>query len=330
MSSPSGSAVAESEAAPPVAESRTLISPVMPYPVGRKWKPVTVSNKVVISGGFGGNQVDIVPTMHINIPGKGNQEFIEINKNKPWMLRITTGKQVKGTIKLAKICETMRDRAAAIAAGLDAVENDGGPSAADAAEGPADDDPMSAIDVEAPTVAAPKRKRKRLRQSVTDLEVDVHPPMAKSEGNTTHRVKVVYMQASRKLWMHIDHVEWLLAYIADECICGGVEVPDEGGDAPEVVVGNCNVPGLHIEFNFKQATYEGTFVDGPLRNATVMTSSAADLTEAKWNKLLIAELVTGELSSATTQERNCAAEEFLKFHCRNLVDAALDATASGA
>jgi len=317
---------------------------------GQKWAPIQVASMLTISGGFAGCTKEVVPTLSIDVPGAGMMSFVELNKNKTWLMKLAKGKIGcrRGSLSRSLICDQLRTQVRAL--GEDADTNtdsatnaqyaaDRSPPAAVAA-GDERPDPMTAIIVNAaPDVVTKSQKVKRMRKRgashpVRTIDVNMHPPMTNTSQNPKLEVRAVYIPSngakkqsvlstargggSGKLWLQVDHIPWLVAYIADECICGGVDVPDEGYDASAPAEGNCEVPGLEIRFCFLDTA---TFVIGPLIAHPAVSTLCASMDSAKWAQLVAQHKVVGQFSESTAMDRTSASEAYLKMHCQRLLDA---------
>ena len=352
MALPSHAAVAAPSAAVAAPIEARSHKPIM-LTEGQKWAPIQVASMLTISGGFAGCTKEVVPTLSIDVPGAGMMSFVELNKNKTWLMKLAKGKIGcrRGSLSRSLICDQLRTQVRAL--GEDADTNtdsatnaqyatDRSPPAAVAA-GDERPDPMTAIIVNAaPDVATKTQKAKRIRtrgasHTVRTIDVNMHPPMTNTSQNPKLEVRAVYIPSngakkqsvlstargggSGKLWLQVDHIPWLVAYIADECICGGVDVPDEGYDASAPAEGNCEVPGLEIKFCFLESKYTATFVTGPLIAHPTVSTLCATMDSAKWAQLVAQQKVVGQFSESTAMDRTGASEAYLKMHCQRLLDA---------
>lgn len=292
--------------------------PTMGNPARLKWRPLVVSTKTIISGGFGGNAQDLAcVTLRINVPDHGVCDFVELNKKSRWLLVGAKGRDAhKGAFTRSTIIEELKTKASAESEFAD-----------DSQELVDEDDPMNAISMgfsEEPKPKKAKRchKKRRMSHNVQTLEVDVHPPLTNPkqvDGQTPKcLVRLVYISSSRSLFLHVDDVEWLVAYIADELICGGVAVPIEDEKGVAVAAPNSEaVPGLHTEWNFDLHRMEAWFVEGPLCGEEIKKfhSKPGTITEEKWAQVGM----HGEFCSATNLQLVDACNSLLVLHCRNLL-----------
>ena len=336
-----------------VAAPTATYKPIM-LAANQKWSPVHVASMMTISGGVVGNSREIVPTRSIDVPGVGERSFVELNKNNAWLQKLVKGKGGirNGSLHRSKICEELRTRVKA----LGEVCEDESPAAVAAGDELSDHDPMNAIIVsDAPNVE-PKssnitreqtRQLKRKRGSsaahrVRIIDVDMHPPMTNTSQNSKLDVRVVYIPSisdnkarpkggrgegmgakgggQGKLWLQTDHIPWLAAYVADECACGGIGVPDDDSAPPAEC--NCDVPGLHIQFCFAEGRYTATFVTGPLSSheQRQVSTLCSTMSSAKWAELVAQGKLAGEFDASSPEQRTTATELYIKMHCQRMLD----------
>jgi len=304
-----------------VAPQSRRYKPQLATPPGLHWRPVSVETQVTVVGGFSGTEKLNVNTTEIADHGT----FVELNKrglNGSWLLRACRGKGAfRGCLSRSSLIGELRGKTLSV---LSVVTDDTFSVLPEA-----DDDPMNSVAVDfeprAPTPVPRKRQKRAVLYNTAWIEVDAVPRIAVPGSADKCKVQTAYFHKSRKLYLHVDHLEWLIAYIADELICGGVAVPGDDDEASAVAEANCEVPGLHIEYNFNTNTFDAWFVSGPLVGTRqCWNSNPQNMTIEKWTQLLAQTpcKLHGDYISADNEQLCHAAKLFLEMHCNGLLQGA--------
>ena len=156
-----------------------------------------------------------------------------------------------------------------------------------------------------------------MAETIVEVEVDTVPQAADPSSTAKHTVRVMLMNKRRQLYIHEGDLDWLLAYMADEVAYGGV-VMNADDLGPAVAEPNSRIAGLHIEWDFHREGWGGRFLSGPLVGQKFFSKAAA-MTSHKWSRLLAHKLVDGSLSTASPDDLDEAAKQYLELHCEGLL-----------
>ena len=287
-----------------------IAAPIGPAPSGSlRWKPISLQTSCVFSGGYQ-NKSYAMDCESVLVSNR-EQVFIKVTKTESWLLAACRGSGYRrGDLKRSSILELLTAKAIA------AWGDDEKPS----------DDPMNDIEC-APTSSdepIKKKKRqspiKRAADQVASVEVDLVPKAADPKSVATRQVRVLLKTAGKHsvLKVHAEDVPWLVGYIADEVACGGV-VQAPGEDlASTVVDANSDVPGLHVEWDFQHNVWMGEFVSGPMKGQTC-SCGPSKFTSVKWDKLVLANRISGSFAEATPGMVENACLKFLELHCEGVL-----------
>lgn len=340
-SSPSSPSSSQEPASPSAADQLSwnngtgAMPSVAPGKTIRTWRPVAHHTAVVVTGGYlPVGSPEVVTAIDIQVaPGQVPRSFVELQKKFKWIQRASAGTAAtsmsrNGVLKRSRIIEQLRTAALEQ---LDPVT-----AAAEAAASPTDtDDPMNQFAVEEaiedldPANSTRSGKRKRIPKSkvaggVAIAEVSVRCPLAYTGENSTFSLPVYYTPPSGsgpgKIFIPVEYIEWLLAYIADELLCGGVAAPVDSGAVIADEEPNCEeVPGLHISFNWRTRMFDARFVTPHALGSQTFRHAPDSMTAAKWDDLLKwPELncrISGEWTHATPTAVHLAAQLHLLRHC---------------
>ena len=293
---------------------------VTPLCATEQWKPPkTHINTVSTSGGFS-KDVFVLSTIEVigtdPTTGKhGTLRFVDVAKNKKWFLKMVGGDQcLKGECKHVKVFDMLANT----------VKASLGPAAADEPDPPQPDapDPMEALDAPAPAKPVTPKKRapaRKQKQKVSCVTVPLHPQCADASCKNTVQVCVYYGgKTAQKTYLGLDAIPWLVAYAADELHFQGVVCSDD----EDVKECNCAaVAGLHVEWDFNRAGYDGEFVDGP-HVGTKRSFSVGEHTEERWTKMICASIVSKEhvFPNVTTATKKAAAKELVVRWCASIAE----------
>ena len=240
--------------------------------------------------------------------------FIKVCKNDTWLLHACRGSGYrKGDLKRSSILTLLADKAALAPDGDETEQNS---------------DPMNDVQCDPTSSGEPPKKKKksspikRAADQIVSVEVDLVPKAADPTNVATHKVRVMVKQVGKikVLRVHADHVPWLVTYIADEVAFGGVVQKPSDNVASTVVEANCDVPGLHVEWDFQQNVWLGLFLSGPMKGQT-FSCGPAKFTADKWDKLVFEQKVQGSFAEATTEIVEQACLKFLELHCEKVLAA---------
>ena len=120
------------------------------------------------------------------------------------------------------------------------------------------------------------------------IDVRKHSPSAHPNKKETMKVRVVVTNpcGTGILWIHVSDFRWLVEYLADEVITGGVEKPARSAVAGRTP--NCKTPWLSVRLVPHEGhmnKYEATFVGGPLAGQA-LESNIIKFSQEKWDKCM--------------------------------------------
>ena len=147
------------------------------------------------------------------------------------------------------------------------------------------------------------------------MEHSLWPDLLTDKPPETTRIEVLFLN-TKSLYVHVRHLEWLISYIASEANLGGVE--QESCKKQKVKHCNCEVPGLYVEWDFKNEGYHAEFVDGPLAGKSFL-SSPANITEEKFAAVADRLKERVSLEDAKHAHIKDAALQYLLRHCESLL-----------
>jgi len=295
----------------------------MPEP---KFRPVSVQTQYVVAGGLC-NKPHVLDTMDVQM-ASGIQTFVRIHKNEVWLLKCCAGATAqRGALKRSKIVEDLRQR---LCEETPAVAEESVAVAAEESVAVADpmdtlDDPMTALDdnVEAPASKRCRYSPKRTANRIVELNMPAMPPTISvaavaAEGGTggsegvraTRRVRVL-ARSTNQLWLAVDDIDWLVAYMAEEVARGGVPLEEP----PPAVAGNCEVEDLRMRWDFKKKAWLAEFTGGPLVGSKFV-SNPSSMSEEKWDK--VQSRIGCGLAEASLEQRKEGTRLYLMGHCDGL------------
>ena len=194
-----------------------------------------------------------------------------------------------------------------------AAESDSPPAIDDG-----DFDPMDALDGDADSSPIKSYKgkyaHKKVRHQILYVRMPLRPPCADPACTDTKQVAIYYAgKTAKKIYVHCDCIDWLLAYAADELYFQSVV---DCGNADDTKNANCAaVADLRVEWDFQKKLWQSEFVGGKLRGVK-RCFSHADNTEERWNKLRRASMSTVDASFAA--EKKQVAKEFIVHWCASI------------
>jgi hypothetical protein len=234
-----------------------------------RWQPVRISKTVSVQGGFS-KKPCAAESMDV-----GDAIFLRLEKNADWLLKLSGGpKTKKGGLARTSVVENLRK-----ACGLDSQRELVSPTVR-----VDEDDPMRAVDACAYEGVVPEDKRRKpyyQPKRAVEQVVRVNMPARAVDRSCGDTVSVMLVaKGTNSLWVHVDHVPWLVSYLADERSRCGVDVPQDTADDAKVAE-NSSVPGLAIRWDFSSNdSWEAVWVKRPLKGE-IVRSSVSSLTAEK-------------------------------------------------
>ena len=199
---------------------------------GMAWKPVLVQRSVTVSGGHS-NEHLVVDALEIDSAVAGGIDddvFTRLDKNSDWLLKCVGGTQMKkGGLCRSKVVTQLRDKVAS------GDQESASPSPQKGQGVDEDKDFMGDLDSCKPENEFQFRKRKaftpkRQKQQVVVVTTPLHA-LDRSSGRE-RKVRLL-ATSTNSLWISQEDIPWLVCYVADEVIKGGVAV-SEKDDTPEL------------------------------------------------------------------------------------------------
>jgi len=290
------------------------------------WKPVTLTSaSLTISGGFSARRF-VVSTITVD-DTTASDTFVDVTKNADWFLKIVGGDAMqKGSLKAVTVLAELDHKLKAQHFPSTAVAGESTAVAAESDSPPAvddvDADPMDALDGDADSSPIKSYKgkyaHKKVRHQILYVRMPLRPPCADPACTDTKQVAIYYAgKTAKKIYVHCDCIDWLLAYAADELYFQGVV---DCGNADDTKSANCAaVADLRVEWNFEKKLWQSEFVGGELRGVK-RCFSHADNTEERWNKLRRASMSTVDISfaDASVAEKKQVAKEFIVHWCTSI------------
>ena len=261
-----------------------------------QWRPITISNRLVVQGGYLKHPL-FIETTQVSTPSGAMVDYCRIDKNEPWLIKATAGPTgAKGALKRSKVIDQLRGKLKAVSDGVLDNTSDSPPVMED-------DDPMNALigyaelaTDEQEQIRAKKAKRtaklanSRMSDRVYTITMPKHA-LASTDTDSETYTATVLRKSTNSMWIHRNDIEWLITYVADEVSSGGV--PPVGEDESEVADCNCEVPHLNLKWDFPNQRWTGRFVSGP-RAGEVMNADVANMTAEKWATLDAADVNLGD------------------------------------
>lgn len=116
------------------------------------------------------------------------------------------------------------------------------------------------------------------------------PALSRGSKSTEMRHLQVVFRGSSSTYPAVRHLPWLVNYMAKEIALGGVGLIDEELEQ------NCEVPGLHMSWEFGNAAWKAEFVSGPLQGCPYSCAVSHMMLE-KWATTSLEEAVPFETAS---------------------------------
>ena len=289
-----------------------------------KWVHPIVTTHLVVEGGMSRKPVSLA-TKDVQVTVHETEQFARLDKNADWLLKLVLGNLCKGGLRRTQLIETLRfkvdsvDQSAAVAAGTKPSAVAGAAGAGSAVA-----DPMDALDrIEHVAVIVkppPKNRKRRICDQIVDIEMPELEPTSNPTCENTRTVRLL-PEGSKRLWIAVANIPWLLTWLRDECrSCG---VPQLDG-APVQLVPNTSVEGVHIRWSFDGA-WEAIVLSGPKQGFTTK-SFVANMTEEKW--LQCPQWRDRPFDASSAADRRAAAHAFLELHMATVVADAMRAVAA--
>ena len=271
----------------------------------RKWKPVSLTQRITIEGGYSPVAFP-VKTMEFPGPDGADVTFVHISKDEEWILQSVVGKYDRHAMKRSKLLEQIKDKVS-----MDCSR----PKRKDAVAADADADPMRLLDA----IEAPTSKRSRIYQSSRGQNIARLVTMPAKEPNKypnrRDEVQILVLpKSTNSLWLRLSDVVWLIDYLTDEVGpdgSQGVPVIDSEDEAP---AGNCDVANVYIEWDFND-TVTATWLAGALKGRKVQTL-ISEFNQEKWEAMTELHKYGMTLAQANKTEKRNAVWHLLEQHCR--------------
>lgn len=304
--------------------SVSSIPSLLPFAANRTakptWKPIQLAyDSITISGGFS-SRMFVVNTIVVK-DATTSDIFVEVTKNADWFLKTVGGDGThKGMCKAVNVLTELGQRLTAQhfpSSSAVAAESDSPPAVDDG-----DFDPMDALDgdAESSPVKPSKGKyaHKKVRHQILYVDMPLRPPCADAACTDTKQVALyVTGKTAKKIHVHCDCVDWLIAYAADELYFQGVVGCGDAHDGKDA-----NIPAvadLRVEWDFQKKLWQSEFVGGTMRGVK-RCFSHKDHNEERWDKLRRASMSTVDISfaDASVADKNQVAKEFIVHWCTSI------------
>ena len=222
----------------------------------RKKTEVCVTQRITIQGGYSSAALPI-KTMEVVGPEGQDVTFVHISKGEDWILQSVVGKYDRHAMKRSQLFEQIKDKV-----GLDSSTRK---IKKDAVAPQHDADPMCLLDA----IEAPPAKRTRLYQSIRGVNIARLVTMPAKEPNKYPNCRdeveiLVLPKSTNSLWIRSTDVPWMIGYLTDEVGPGGSQGVMMIDDLDDATAGNCAVPNVYIEWDFKDMI-KATWLAGALR-----------------------------------------------------------------
>ena len=292
-----------------------------------RWTPVRIRTDLVsVDGGYSSapHMVESI-TIADSAELGGTDRFIKVCKNTSWFMKMVGGPQMrKGGLRHVDVLDTLRDKVERKSAA-----NEPEPAVAEQVEAVEAVDPMDALDGSSlpPPVTSPKhtQRPKRLRSGSTlksrVLEVDMlRDPLCVDPNSSATRPVKAYLSGAtkRELWVHVDSLEWVINYAAEQIRLQGVVGPAVAEWEAEYMPANCpKVPNLRIDWSFTSTPNQwiAIFVDGPYKGVK-KSLPPIDHTHVLWSQLRRYGMVPNcESSHGLRTVHRAAAKQLLIAWC---------------
>ena len=281
------------------------------------WQPVLVQRSVTVSGGHSKEHLmdDALEIDSAVAGGIDGDVFIRLDKNSPWLLQCVGGIQMKkGGLCRSKVVTQLRDKSAS-------GDNESASSSPQKRQGVDEDvDVMEELDNCKPEneVQLTRQRRafipKRQKQQVVVVKMPLH---ALDRSSGCERDVRLLATSTNSLWISQEDIPWLVCYVADEVMKGGVAV--EKDDTPELEQ-NTPVPHLNVHWDFASGdAWVAEFVAGDLAG-TKVSSNVRGLSQTKWESINGDNRFGVTLAKASFNVKKDAVWEYICAACKQMVD----------
>ena len=290
-----------------------------------KWTEVTVAVQATVRGGLS-NKTHALVTKEIST-AMGDVTFVRLTKGEEWLTHCAGGKGTSsGSLTRVAVLRELRQKLADAtsdkqlpatpakdAAHAPAVA-DHAPGIAEPAPAVAEADPMDMLDdLDANKPAKRKRAVQRYRHlrprdkcvnvTMPELERNNHPECMRE------REVLLLPSATNGLWMAIEHVPWLVSWVASELATGGVPLAI-GDPTKDKLEPNCDVPGVHIRWDF-DGGWEAIGVSGYFKGKRTKCV-VSKMTAEKWEVVSTIHRYKVTMANATKKQMEQAAWDYLE------------------
>ena len=273
------------------------------------WRIACVQTNVIsIQGGYSSvpSTATVVQTTQDGIV----DTFVELDKNASWFVKGVGGTGVKkGDLKSVDVLSVIRR------CFHDTDEPD-----ITGTEPSGDVDPMLDLEDFAPADKETKRgkqKKGACKSTIKTIKVPRRPPCTNASPDDLIEISVYqksnpnangkkFHQNNRNLYIHMDGLDWLLSYAADEYDCQGVKTPldsppqiasdSQGSDSQQAMQA-----GYELQYDVTDKSWRAEILAGPYKGET-KAMPVADLTTALYDKLRPDGLAFSHIDRLTKKE----------------------------
>ena len=285
---------------------------------GMAWQPVLVQRSVTVSGGHSKDHlmVDALEVDSAVAGGKDDDVFIRLDKNSPWLLQVVGGNPMKkGGLCRSKVVTQLRDKSAS-------GDNESVSSSPQKRQDVDEEvDAMDELDDCKPAnevQLARQRKAyfsKRQKQQVVVVKMPLH---ALDRSSGCERDVRLLATSTNSLWISQEDIPWLVCYVTDEVMKGGVAA--EAGDSPALEE-NTSVPHLNVRWDWDSCdAWMAEFVAGDLAGTKVSSRVREGLSQAKWDSINGDSRYKITLAKASFKQKKNAVWEYMCAVCQKMLD----------
>lgn len=285
------------------------LSPICEHEVKNlgAWKPFTILvDHVAIEAGFSKHsyQAQCVTLES----GGANLKFLHLRKQASWFVAAVGGPKLGAKGEMPTV--TVIDELTAKVFGGDFKDPETAVAAADTEPAELDDDPMAELDDISPELETPKKTKSRKqvpqRALVRSVDMPTRPLCVQCDAGT--KTLQFYCQPkSKKLFIRIQDVDWLISYAADQHHFQGIR---RGADvAPETAVA-----AYTIEWDFNAKAFDVNINTGPHAGLR-LTSPLVEFTKDAFDKTCESQQINVERtwSKATTASKRKVSRAYLQM-----------------
>ncbi len=212
-----------------------------------EFKDVEVERKTAVTGGMLKKPMHIITkTFYV---GACETEFVQLKKGDQWLTQSACGPADRQRgLRRTKMLEALMTAAqAAVVAVAEAPELDGPPAGADP---PPAHDPMADFDYDdtpppalaghdmsdTPSKKARQKSAPKYLNRVVTLTMPAKCKEMHPSCDDTRKV-TCYVKDCRQVWMSVEDVPWLVRYVHEQFLLGGVPLVEEDGASAPALAG---------------------------------------------------------------------------------------------